>query len=364
MGIVLSSAGRLAEVRHPGPPAQPTEAQHHRASSVQAESGSRPAGGGRGPGYHRTARPLLGYAARREGAVMAQAAPAAGALRDSRLDRRKARTRRRSRRRGAADRRGPRGPGQHRRDHRGGRHRLRVCSTTTSTARSSCSRPPPKLVLERWGQMIDRASAGITDPAERHAVGLRISGRLGWTHPEIAGFLTGAAWTHWNPPTAWHRERCATSRRGRPRPGSPCPTPGSRSAPWPAACSGCCGCASGTRNASTEASAGQLAEAVLRMLGVPAPELPALPPARSLPLTRGNGATMLPAARRQPPGWPQGAPAMMAEDCFGALAAGQRGTHPSAAREAACHRTGLQQRTPAAPAPPGLCRPCFIGVPP
>ena len=47
-------------------------------------------------------------------------------------------------------------------------------------------------VLERWGQMIDRASAGITDPAELFAVGTRISGRLGWTHPDIAGFLTGA----------------------------------------------------------------------------------------------------------------------------------------------------------------------------
>jgi AcrR family transcriptional regulator len=47
-------------------------------------------------------------------------------------------------------------------------------------------------VLERWGQMIDRASASITDQAERFAVGMRISGRLGWTHPDIAGFLTGA----------------------------------------------------------------------------------------------------------------------------------------------------------------------------
>ncbi len=47
-------------------------------------------------------------------------------------------------------------------------------------------------VLERWGQLIDRASAGITDPAVLFAVGTRISGRLGWTHPDIAGFLTGA----------------------------------------------------------------------------------------------------------------------------------------------------------------------------
>jgi AcrR family transcriptional regulator len=47
-------------------------------------------------------------------------------------------------------------------------------------------------VLERWGQMIDRASVGISDLAEVFAVGMRISGRLGWTHPDIAGFLTGA----------------------------------------------------------------------------------------------------------------------------------------------------------------------------
>src|SRR5215468_6569383 len=47
-------------------------------------------------------------------------------------------------------------------------------------------------VLERWGQLIDRASAGITDPAERFAVGTRMTGRLGWTHPDIAGFLVGA----------------------------------------------------------------------------------------------------------------------------------------------------------------------------
>ena len=47
-------------------------------------------------------------------------------------------------------------------------------------------------VLERWGQMIDRACAGIADPAEVFAVSFRISGRLGWTHPAIARFLTGA----------------------------------------------------------------------------------------------------------------------------------------------------------------------------
>jgi AcrR family transcriptional regulator len=46
--------------------------------------------------------------------------------------------------------------------------------------------------LERWGVMIDRASADIDDPAERFAVSLRVSGRLGWTHPDVASFLVGA----------------------------------------------------------------------------------------------------------------------------------------------------------------------------
>lgn len=46
-------------------------------------------------------------------------------------------------------------------------------------------------VLERWGAMIDRACVGITDPAELFATSLRISGRLGWTHPELAEFLIG-----------------------------------------------------------------------------------------------------------------------------------------------------------------------------
>ncbi|HEY3089492.1 MAG TPA: TetR/AcrR family transcriptional regulator [Jatrophihabitantaceae bacterium] len=47
-------------------------------------------------------------------------------------------------------------------------------------------------VLERWGQMIDQACAGISDPAEVFAISFRISSRLGWTHPEIARFLLGA----------------------------------------------------------------------------------------------------------------------------------------------------------------------------
>jgi len=47
-------------------------------------------------------------------------------------------------------------------------------------------------VMERWGAMFDRASMGITDPAMRIAVGVRMSGRLAWTNPAISGFLLGA----------------------------------------------------------------------------------------------------------------------------------------------------------------------------
>ena len=47
--------------------------------------------------------------------------------------------------------------------------------------------------MERWGQMIDRACAGIGDPAEVFAVSFRISGRFGMTrpHPDLARFLAG-----------------------------------------------------------------------------------------------------------------------------------------------------------------------------
>jgi len=51
--------------------------------------------------------------------------------------------------------------------------------------------------------MIDRACEGITESAELFAVGMRISGRLGWTHPDIAGFLTGASMDALDSPTAW-----------------------------------------------------------------------------------------------------------------------------------------------------------------
>lgn len=47
-------------------------------------------------------------------------------------------------------------------------------------------------VLDRWARLLDTATAGISDLAEVFAVALRISGRLAWAHPDIAGFITGA----------------------------------------------------------------------------------------------------------------------------------------------------------------------------
>jgi AcrR family transcriptional regulator len=48
-------------------------------------------------------------------------------------------------------------------------------------------------VLESWGSMIDQAAAGVTDPAEVFSLSLRLSARLSWTHPDVARFITGAS---------------------------------------------------------------------------------------------------------------------------------------------------------------------------
>ena len=123
---------------------------------------------------------------------MAEAVPAASAPRVSRLDRRKARTRQALI--DAAVRLIAEG--------RGNRASIQEITERADIgfgsfynhfdSKEQLFQTASEEVMERWGQMIDRASAGITDPAELFAVGLRISGRLGWTHPDIAGFLTGA----------------------------------------------------------------------------------------------------------------------------------------------------------------------------
>lgn len=44
-------------------------------------------------------------------------------------------------------------------------------------------------VLERWGQLMDVATADVDDPAERFATAYRTSARLAWTHPALADVL-------------------------------------------------------------------------------------------------------------------------------------------------------------------------------
>jgi len=127
-------------------------------------------------------------------------------------------------------------------------------------------------VLERWGQMIDRASAGLTDPAERFAVGTRISGRLGWTHPDIAGFLTGAGLDALDIPTGLapraRRDIQAGQATGR-------FTVPDADIALSAVAGGLLGLLRTGQHYPervTETTVDQLAEAVLRLLGVPAPE--------------------------------------------------------------------------------------------
>jgi AcrR family transcriptional regulator len=122
---------------------------------------------------------------------MAEAASAAGAPKVSRLDRRKARTRQALI--DAAVRLIAEGRGD----------RASIAEITEEAdigfgsfynhfeGKEQLFATASEEVLERWGQLIDRATAGLADPAELFAVGTRISGRLGWTHPDIAGFLTG-----------------------------------------------------------------------------------------------------------------------------------------------------------------------------
>ena len=46
-------------------------------------------------------------------------------------------------------------------------------------------------LLELWGETIDAACMGLTDPAEIFAISFRISGRLGWTNQAMGRFLVG-----------------------------------------------------------------------------------------------------------------------------------------------------------------------------
>jgi AcrR family transcriptional regulator len=211
---------------------------------------------------------------------MAEAVPAADAPRVSRLDRRKARTRQ------ALIDAAVRLIGEGRGD------RASIQEITEAAdigfgsfynhfdSKEQLFRTASEEVLERWGQMIDRAGAGITDPAELFAVGMRITGRLGWTHPDIAGFLTGAGLDVLDIPSGLAPRALRDIQAG--QDAGRFTVPDAEIA-LSAVAGGLLGllrmCQRNPERVSG-ASVDQLAEAVLRLLGVPAPEaarLAALP---------------------------------------------------------------------------------------
>ncbi|MBV9383205.1 MAG: TetR/AcrR family transcriptional regulator [Streptosporangiaceae bacterium] len=203
---------------------------------------------------------------------MAEAASAAGAPRASRLDRRKARTRQALI--DAAVRLIAEG--------RGDRASIQEITEAADVgfgsfynhfdSKEQLFQAAAEEVLERWGQMIDRASAGISDPAELFAVGTRITGRLGWTHPDIAGFLTGTGLDALDIPGGLAPRALRDIQAGR--------AAGRFSVPdaeiaLSAAAGGLLGLLRVHQRHPgriDEAAVDQLAEALLRLLGVPAPE--------------------------------------------------------------------------------------------
>jgi AcrR family transcriptional regulator len=137
-------------------------------------------------------------------------------------------------------------------------------------------------VLERWGLMIDRACAGIDDPAEVFATSFRISGRLGWTHPELARFITGAGLDLLDIPRGLAPRALRDIRMGQ--------AAGRVTVPHPdialgAVAGGLLGLLRVQLNDAgqiDETAVDQLAEALLRTLGIPAEEAKQIA-ARKLP---------------------------------------------------------------------------------
>jgi AcrR family transcriptional regulator len=135
-------------------------------------------------------------------------------------------------------------------------------------------------VMERWGQMIDRASTSVSDPAEVFAVGLRISGRLGWTHPDIAGFLTGTGLDALDIPVGLAPRALRDIQAGQAAGRFTVPDAEIALSAVAGGLLGLLRMCQRHPERITESSVDQLAEAVLRLLGVPAHEaarLAALP---------------------------------------------------------------------------------------
>jgi AcrR family transcriptional regulator len=131
-------------------------------------------------------------------------------------------------------------------------------------------------VMERWGQMIDSACAGIADPAEVFAVSFRISGMLGWTHPDLARFLSGRGLDLLEAPAGLAPLALRDLEAGQAVGRFTAPDAGIALS---AVAGGLLGLLRHPEN-SSQAIVDQLAEGMLRMLGIPAADaarLAALP---------------------------------------------------------------------------------------
>jgi AcrR family transcriptional regulator len=137
-------------------------------------------------------------------------------------------------------------------------------------------------VLERWGQMIDRACAGIDDPAQVFATSLRISGRLGWTHPDLARFITGAGLELLDIPRGLAPRALRDIKIGQAAGRFTVPNPDVALSAVAGGLLGLLRVRQRDPEQIDETAVDQLAEAVLRMLGIPAREAKRIA-ARALP---------------------------------------------------------------------------------
>jgi AcrR family transcriptional regulator len=137
-------------------------------------------------------------------------------------------------------------------------------------------------VLERWGQMIDRACAGIEDPAEVFATSLRISGRLGWTHPDLARFITGAGLELLDIPRGLAPRALRDIKLGQAAGRFTVPNPDIALSAVAGGLLGLLRVRQRHPERIDEAAVDQLAEATLRMFGIPAREAKRIA-ARKLP---------------------------------------------------------------------------------
>jgi AcrR family transcriptional regulator len=126
--------------------------------------------------------------------------------------------------------------------------------------------------LERWGLMLDHACAGIDDPAEVFSLSLRISGRLAWTHPDLARFLTGLGLDALDMPRGLAPRALRDIKKGQAAGRFTIHDPDIALSAVAGGLLGLLRARQQRPRRTNESAADHLAEAILRMLGVPPSE--------------------------------------------------------------------------------------------